>query len=301
MRKQFAKTMLELGGDERLVVMLGDLSHFLLRDFEAKYPDRFFNMGIAEQGMVGMAAGAAMNGFFPVVHSIAPFITERCLEQIKDDLCYQKLGANLVSIGAAFDYAALGCTHHCYDDMAILRAQPNMQVIIPGSSQEFDALFKETWANGSPTYFRLSENEHGIATSVKFGEIEKLSDGAHATVAVVGPQLKNAMAAVEAAAANGVACDLLYFSTIKPLSERAQAMIKESVQKTGRLIAVEEHSVVGGLGDVVGLVAKNIPHTQERIGVQDKFLTNYGKYEDHCVANGLTAVNIAEKIGTVVG
>lgn len=211
MRKQFAKTMVEVGGDDRLVVMLGDISHFLLRDFEAKYPNRFYNMGIAEQGMIGMAAGAAMNGFFPVVHSIAPFIIERCLEQIKDDLCYQKLGVNLVSCGAAFDYAALGCTHHCYDDVAILRAQPNMQVIVPGSSQEFDALFKETYANGSPTYFRLSEHEHVIATSPKFGEIEKMKDGAKITVAVTGPQLKNAMEATTEMAAKGITCDLLYF------------------------------------------------------------------------------------------
>ena len=120
MRKQLPKTFLELGADENFIVLIGDMSHFAFREFQAKYPTQFYNMGIAEQATISRASGMAMKGFFPVVHSIAPFVTERALEQIKDDLCYQQLGVNIVSIGAAFDYAALGCTHHCYDHTAVI-------------------------------------------------------------------------------------------------------------------------------------------------------------------------------------
>lgn len=296
MRKQFAKTLLELGSDERLVVLIGDISHFLLRDFEAKYKPRFYNLGVAEQSMMSMAAGLALKGFFPVVHTIAPFITERCLEQIKDDLCYQLLGVNLVTVGAAFDYAALGCTHHCYDDIAILRAQPNMQIIYPGAAHEFDALFKETWDNGSPTHFRLSEHKHKVPTLPKFGEVEKLREGDGATLVVAGPQLQNAHEATEEAAKKGITCDLIYLTTIKPISEPSRKIIRESLEKTGRLVTVEEHSIVGGIADEINIIAANVPFVEKRIGIEDKFLINYGTYDEHCIANNLTREGILNAI-----
>lgn len=292
MRKQFAKTLFDLGADEKLVVLIGDISHFLLRDFEAKYKLRFYNLGVAEQSMMSMAAGLSLKGFFPVVHTIAPFITERCLEQIKDDLCYQKLGVNIVTVGAAFDYAALGCTHHCYDDIAILRAQPDMQIIYPGAAHEFDTLFRETWNNGSPTYFRLSEHKHTIQTSPKFGEVEKLREGNSVTLVVAGPQLQNAYEATEEAAKSGVGCDLIYFTTIKPISERSRSMIRASLEKTGKLVTVEEHSVVGGIADEIHLVVKDVAFAERRLGVEDKFLINYGTYDEHCRANNLTREGI---------
>lgn len=296
MRKQLPKTFLELGADEYFAVFIGDISHFALREFQAKYPTRFYNLGMAEQAMISMASGMAMKGFFPVVHTIAPFVTERTLEQIKDDLCYQQLGVNIVSIGAAFDYAALGCTHHCYDDFAILRAQPGMQVIYPGASHEFDALFKQTYNNGLPTYFRLSEHEHKIQTNPVFGEAEKLREGGHVTLAVAGPQLQNAYDAAEELAKEGIACDLIYLTTLKPISEKSQAIIAESLKKTGKLVTVEEHSVIGGLADAVALAARDVPFVGKRVGIQDKFLVNYGTYEEHCKANGLTREGIIEAI-----
>jgi len=299
MRKQFAKTLQEIGEDDKLVVLIGDISHFLLRDFEAKYKSRFYNLGVAEQGMMSMAAGLAIKGFYPIVHTIAPFITERCLEQIKDDLCYQNLGVNIITVGAAFDYAALGCTHHCYDDIAILKGLPNMQVIYPGAPHEFDALFKETYANGSPTYFRLSEHKHSIATSPKFGEVEKLKEGSDITLVVAGPQLGNAFAAAEDAAKQGSTCDLIYLTTIKPISARSQKLIRDSLKKTGKLVTVEEHSVAGGIADEVRIIAGGVPYVEKRMGVTDKFLVNYGSYDEHCVALDLTQEGILKTLNEI--
>lgn len=296
MRNQFAKTLTEVGTDENIVVLIGDISHYLLRGFEEKYPNQFYNMGIAEQSMIGVAAGLAIKGFYPVVHSIAPFVVERCFEQIKDDLCYQGLGVNLVSVGSAFDYAALGCTHHCYEDIAILRALPNMQIIYPSAPHEFDTLFRETYANGFPTYFRLPARVHTIPTNPKFGEVEKLREGEDVTLFVIGPQLQNVMDAAEELSVKGTSCEVIYLTTIKPLSERARTIIVDSVQKTKAVITVEEHSVIGGLGDEIARTCGDVAFKHSRLGIQDKFLTNYGSYDEHCVANGLTKEGILKAI-----
>lgn len=296
MRKQFARTMQELGLDERLVILIGDISHYLLKDFEAKYPQRFYNMGVAEQAMMSMAAGLAMRDFIPVVHSITPFVTERCFEQIKDDLCYQRLGVKIISVGSGFDYAALGCTHHCYDDIAILRSLPHMQVVYPASPKEFDVLFRETFTNGSPTYFRLPARTHSLETHPRFGEAEKLKSGNDVTIIAIGPQVQNAYEAANTLLQEGVACDLIYISTIKPISEASQKMIRDSLNRTGALITAEEHSIIGGVADVIAAIGRGIKYREERLGVRDKFLINYGTYEEHCEANNLTKSGIIKAV-----
>ncbi|MDP1689122.1 MAG: transketolase C-terminal domain-containing protein [bacterium] len=297
MRKQFAKTIFEVGGlDKRLTVLIGDISHFLLRDIESNYPSRFFNMGMAEQAMMSVASGLAINGLIPVVHSIAPFVTERCFEQIKDDLCYQNLGVNIISVGSAFDYASLGCTHHCYDDIAILRTLPNMQIIYPSAPHEFDILFRESYANGKPKYFRLPAKTHNLSTKPKFGEVEKLHDGECVTLVAVGPQIQNAYDAAIELAREGISCDVLHLTTIKPISENSKKIIVESVSKTQRVVTVEESSILGGIADEIANIAYDVKFRHRRIGIQDKFMLNYGKYDEHCKANGLTKEGIIKII-----
>ena len=160
MRKQFVLTTEDvMAKDERLVVLLGDISVFGFRNAFQQFPGRIHNIGICEQAMTSVAAGLSKEGLVPVIHSIAPFVVERCFEQIKVDFCYQKLGGNIVSVGGSYDYAALGCTHHCPGDVAILHALPGMEIVVPGAPQEYDQLFRTAYANGQPTYFRLSERK----------------------------------------------------------------------------------------------------------------------------------------------
>lgn len=297
MRKQFAKTLFEIGEkDKKLVVLIGDISHFLLKDFQKKFPDRFYNMGIAEQSMIGVAAGLSLGGYVPVVHSIAPFVVERCYEQIKVDLCYQDLGVSIISVGSAFDYASLGCTHHCYEDIGCLRLLPNMQIIYPGSPKEFDTLFKQTYSNGHPKYFRLPATSHKLDTHPKFGEIEILAKGNDVTIVVTGPQVTNAVDAAFELRSKGISCEVLYVTTIKPISKRAKKSIISSVSKTKKVLIIEEHSINGGLADEISYICRDIFFIQERMGVKDVFLENYGSYEDHCKKLGLTKTGIIKKI-----
>ncbi len=297
MRNQFSRTIEAVGDfDEKLVVLMGDISVFLLRNFQNKHPERFYNLGICEQTIISMAAGLSATGMYPVVHSIAPFILERCYEQIKVDLCYQKLGASIISVGSAFDYASLGCTHHCYEDFAILKPLSGMQIVYPTSELEFDELFKQTYNNCNPTYFRLPAVKHGVqfdSIQIKVGEGIKIKEGKSLSIIVTGPQLKDVITVAKLMDA-----EIIYIHTIKPLDIE---LIRQSAIKTGKVLTIEEHNIIGGLGDEVSRALEGLENVRQfRLGIEDKFLTNYGSYEQHCSALGLDAPGIKNKIERLI-
>ncbi|HIH17793.1 MAG TPA: hypothetical protein HA282_03495 [Nanoarchaeota archaeon] len=302
MRKEFVRLMLEMGGkEERLVILAGDISVFGLREFRKNYPERFYNIGICEQSMMSMASGMALAGLIPVVHSIAPFVTERCFEQIKDDFCYQGVGGNIVSVGSAFDYSGLGCTHHTYSDIAILRSLPNTEVVYPSSPKELEVLFKQSFDNGKLTYFRLPERKHTQQIDesiIKFGRGVVIKDGIDITIVVSGPQVDNAAKASATLKKDGIDAEIIYIHTIKPMDKE---LIIESARKTGKVLTVEEASIRGGLGDEVSMVLGELGNIEMyRMGVGDKFITDYGKYDDLCRSSGLNEEEIANKIRSIV-
>jgi len=163
LRKTFANTMFEIAkNDDTLVVIVGDISHSIFKPFRDEFPNRYYNIGISEPGMVNVAAGLSANGLSPVVHTITPFLIERSYEQIKLDFAYQEFGINLVSVGGAFDYSKLGCSHHCYTDYSLIAQFKNANIFFPGSDIEFELLFKSSYNNKQINYFRLTEYPHGI-------------------------------------------------------------------------------------------------------------------------------------------
>ncbi len=302
MRQQFADTMLEIGqADQRLSVLISDISHFILQPFAKACPGRFYNVGICEPTMVSMAAGMARAGLYPVVHTIAPFIIERSFEQIKLDFCYQGLSGNIVTLGSAFDYANLGCTHHCYNDFALMKSLPRTQIVYPASCVEFDRLFRETYHNDYLTIFRLTEHQHEQAIDpslIKFGKAIRMSEGSDLTVIAAGPQLKNAMMARRQLMARGNSIDIIYVPTIHPLDVQT---IQQSAAKTKRVLVVEEHNVFGGVGDDVRKIVTDIPGVKmKNLGIEG-FVRSYGTYEQLCEAAGLTVEDILKEAVSLLG
>jgi transketolase len=294
MRKAFAESMLEMAEkDDKLVVLIGDISHHLLKDFEASFPDRFYNVGICEQSMVGMAAGLAMEGFRPVVHTIAPFCVERAYEQIKVDLCYQNLDVTIVSVGGSFDYAHLGCTHHCYEDVSILRPLPNIDIFTPGTSKEFKTLFSQSWNNGRSKYFKLSKTEHKQNIDVSAYEYHIINKGSKKLIFVSGHLLQDVLHLN-----NYEENTIVYCPTVEPISSASQQTATQLMKEHDSTLVIEENSTSGAIADKIFDIASsnNVRTVINKMGIPRQFCTAYGSVSDHRENLGLTTQGIQNKI-----
>ena len=282
MRKQFRDTIMDLAKyDDKIVMVLGDVSVYLFNDFKEKYPDRFYNMGICENTLISVAAGLSSQGFFPFVHTIAPFVTERSFEQIKLDMCYNQFGANIVSCGASFDYAWDGATHHSYTDLAILRMLPHIEVIHPGSRKEVDILIRSQYNNGKTTYFRLSDHPHDIDVPVEFGKGVVLRDsGSDVTVMTAGPILGNVIEACRDLDVN-----LVYFHTIKPIDKEIISRFKSS-----EILVI--HDAFGLYEAICEVPNLSVSYH----GMPDEFCTWYGTLHDVRKKIGLDTESIREVV-----
>jgi transketolase len=287
MRKQFVRTTEDLmAKDERVVLLLGDISVFGFRNAFQQFPQRTYNIGICEQAMTSMAAGLAKEGLVPVVHTIAAFAVERCFEQIKVDFCYQQLGGNIVSVGGSYDYAALGCTHHCPGDVPVLASLPNMQIVLPGTPAEFDHLFRANYANGRPTYFRMSERSNPQSFDVALGRANVVKQGRLATVVAVGPALTPVLAAVR-----DLDVTVLYYATVMPFD--AETLRQHCASR--KIVLVEPYYQGVLIPEILAATGPD-PVQILPIGVPRRFLTNYGTPEQHDEAIGLTPAAIRERI-----
>ena len=291
MRKQFVKTVEKiLIKDKKTVLLLGDIGVFGFREAFKNYPDRVYNIGILEQSTVSVAAGLNMIGLTPIVHTIAPFLTERCFEQIKDDFGYQKLGGNLVSVGASYDYASLGCTHHCPADVPILKNIPGCQIVVPGTAEEFDTLFTESYSNKEITYFRLSEKVNNTKLPfVKFGMANIIKNGKLGTVIAVGPLLDKVIAATK-----NLDVTVIYLTTIRPFDFET---IKRNL--SGNKVLICEPYYSGAITEEV-LSCSSAPLKIDFLGVPKEFLNNYGMVEEHDETIGFTEKEICNRIKNLI-
>jgi transketolase len=292
MRKQFVNTVEKLlDRDDRVVLLLGDIGVFgFIRAFE-KFSNRVFNIGILEQTTVSLASGLAKSELIPITHTIAPFLVERSYEQIKIDFGYQRLGGNFVSVGASYDYASLGCTHHCPGDVGILLNIPGIEIIVPGTSIEFDKLFLQSYDNGRATYYRLSERENTDSHSVIFGKAKVIKKGTLATVVAFGPVLDLVLQAVE-----NIDVNVLYYTTIAPFDN--QTLI-DNLAVSGKILLIEPF-YSGTLTHLVCHAVYPQSVAVKSVGVPREFLTHYGHATDHDNAIGLSVKGILTKIEEMI-
>ena len=287
MRKQFAKTVEDLmAQDERLVLLLGDIGVFGFRNAFKMYPERTYNIGICEQAMTSVAAGLAKEGLIPVLHSIAPFIVERAFEQIKVDFGYQGLGGNFVSVGGSYDYAGLGCTHHCPSDVALLKTIPDFQVIVPGSAQDFDVLFRALYSSSKPTYFRLSEFPHTLSVACRAFHAAVVRQGESGTLLAVGPLLDRA---VDACADLDVT--VLYYTTLAPFDAATLA-----ANCPTHRVAVVAPFYEGTLSYDIQQALCGRPVEVLDLGVPRRFLTSYGRAAEHDTEYGLAVEQLRQRL-----
>lgn len=296
MRDAFAKEVTELGAkDPRLVMLSGDIGNRLFEKFKAACPGRFFNCGVAEADMIGVAAGLAADGLRPVAYTIVPFVTARCLEQIRVDLCYHKLPAVIVGVGGGLSYASLGATHHSCEDIAWLRSLPNMTVVCPGDAVETRLALRAALKLDGPCYIRLGKKGepvvHAKPPRFKLGRAIPLRKGRDFCLLSTGNMLPAAVAAGELLGAA-----VYSFHTVKPLDA---ALLRGAFAAYKVVATVEEHSVIGGLGGAVAEWASARPRTKARlvrIGTPDEFLHAEGGQEEARKLWGLTPKAIARKV-----
>lgn len=253
MRDAFVKKLGEVAAaDPAVMLLVGDLGFGVVADFGVTYPRQFLNCGVAEQSMVGVAAGLAAAGRRPFVYSIANFPTLRPLEQIRNDVCYHGLGVTLVSVGAGLAYGSLGYTHHAVEDIAIMRALPGMRVYSPADAFECRAAVTEILADPSPAYLRLGKNKeplmHDAEPDLSQGAPVLVRDGSDVTVLVAGPIVTQALDVATSLADDGVSVRVLTCPVIKPLNADA---IREAADGTAGIVTLEEHTILGGFGSAV--------------------------------------------------
>jgi transketolase len=301
MRNAFAKEITALGkADERIVLLSGDIGNRLFDDFKAACPGRFFNCGVAEANMIGVAAGLAMSGFRPVCYTITPFVTYRCLEQIRIDLCYHEAPVVVVGTGSGLSYASLGATHHSCEEMGMLRLLPGMSVLAPADSFEVQACLRSALRQDRPVYIRIGKKGeplvHASVPNCGIGQSTTLREGKDAFFLCAGTMLPVVLAAAKFLETAGLSVGVASTPSVKPLD---QALLTRVFNQARVVATVEEHSIHGGFG---GAVAEWLTERPEltaqllRFGTADEFLHLTGEQDEARAHFGLTVEAMAERI-----
>jgi transketolase len=296
-RGAFFQTLLDLAErDDRINLIVGDLGFGVVEPFIQKFPKRFLNVGVAEQNMTGMAAGMALTGKIVFTYSIANFPILRCLEQVRNDVCYHSANVKIVSIGGGYSYGPLGMTHHATEDIAILRALPEMVVVAPGDPVEVRAATRAIAAHRGPCYLRLGRTGeptiHSSSVSFQLGKAIRVREGDTLTLISTGALLQTAINVADTLAPKGFQVRVLSMHTVKPLDHEA---VLAAARETRAVVTLEEHSIIGGLG---GAVAECLAESGElkvpfkRIGLPSAFSSQIGSQEYLRAQCGLSAENL---------
>lgn len=297
-RESFGKALVELGKEnENVVVLTADLAGATKTSlFEKEFPDRFINVGIAEQNMIGISAGLATTGKIPFASTFAMFAAGRAYDQIRNSVAYPKLNVKICGTHAGVTVGEDGATHQMLEDISMMRTLPNMKVISPSDDIETKWAIEEAYKQVGPVYVRLSR----LATPIiyeenqkfEFGKMIQIGEGTDATIFATGDVVSEAIKAKEELEKKKIYVRVIDVHTIKPIDEE---MIIKCAKETKRLISIEDHNIIGGLGSAISEVLTNYyPAKLERIGIKDEFGRS-GKAEELIKYYGLDAKNIVDK------
>ena len=282
MRNAFIRTLTELAeGDVRIHLVVGDLGYSVVEGFRERFPNQFLNVGVAEQNMTGIAAGMALCGKIVFTYSIANFPTLRCLEQIRNDVCYHQANVKVVSVGGGLMYGTLGMSHHGTEDLGALRLLPNMVVVAPGDPVEAELATRAVGHHDGPCYLRLGKTGdpkvHSGPIDFQLGRALTVRAGEDITLISTGGMLADAVSAAEQLAREGIQARVLSMHTLKPIDTEA---VLAAARETSAVITIEEHSVIGGLGSAVAeILAEAAPDVRgafKRLGLPSVFVCEVG-------------------------
>ena len=297
MRDALAEAILELGTKDRRIVVLGADTSVSIKTslFGERFPERFFNVGIAESNMIGIASGLALAGKIPVVSTYSAFVPGKCLDQIRNAVAYPNLNVKIVSSHGGLTVGPDGASHQTIEDVAVMRAIPHMHVVIPADAPSARELILKAASTPGPFYMRLSRPNvatvHESTADLEIGKAALLRDGSDVTIVACGIMLSEAMIAAENLSQEGISAEIIDCHTVKPLDN---ATIERSAVKTGAVITAEEHSIIGGLGGAVAeALSESHPVRIERVGVRDTFGES-GEHSELLVKYGLTSREIAK-------
>jgi transketolase len=300
MRKEFSNSVEQLAkDDESIVFITGDLGYNALENLQQLMGPRFINAGVAEQNMVGMAAGLAYKGYKVLCYSIAPFIVYRCLEQFRNDVCFHNLPVYLVGNGGGYGYGIMGSSHHAIEDLAILSGMQNTTAWIPGFADEVDPVLREMVYAGKPAYLRLGAGKHSPEGSYRSGSFKVLhyNPDAEITIVALGPLANNAIAALSQI---GVSVNVL---SVLNLPMKITPQIEEILRKANHILVAEEHISIGGVAQQlsVQLLENNISvrsfKSLHATGYPDK---TYGSQSYHQKQSQLDTAGIVKNVSDLI-
>jgi transketolase len=283
--------------DDRVIFIGSDLGPGVLKDMKNDMPERFFMEGVSEQHVVGMAAGMAMEGYIPYVNTIATFLTRRCYEQIAIDVCLQNLPVRLIANGGGLVYAPLGPTHLAVEDIAIMRALPNMTVVAPCDADEMGRLMEQTLDWPYPIYIRLAKGYDEVVSQEEsgftIGKAILMRQPGEGLFITTGVMTQLAIQAAKRIELEGINCGILHMHTIKPLD---YAVLNEWIPKVDGVVTVEEHTRIGGLGSaILEHCCDEMPEQTKKIfrmGLPDKFADKYGSQNSLLSHFGITVESL---------
>jgi len=305
MRTAFIQTLNELADrDPRVCLVVGDLGFSVIEEFAQKHPDQFVNAGVSEQNMIGLAAGMALTGKIVFTYSIGNFATLRCLEQIRNDLCYHRANVKVVAVGGGLAYGNLGVTHHASEDVAIMRALPNMVVVAPGDPVEARLATRAVVALDGPAYLRLGKAGeplvHENEPPFELGRAITLRDGTDLTLIASGGMLATADKVARTLAAQNLGVRLVSMHTVKPIDRE---VVARAAVETAHVFTLEEHSIEGGLGGAVAEVMAELDpgHAPlKRIGLRPEFNKTVGDQNYLKSLHGLDEESVLKTIQQII-